>query len=171
MVDRAYNVPPKIITAQKYIYEPAGLVIHGIAPEEENREYAAYAFTINSKLIKFRTAKITPKKIGQFVAFYKRDASGLIIPCDLSDHFDLLVVSVNKAERLGQFVFPKSVLYEHGVISNNHIGGKRAMRVYPPWDMTKNLQAQKTQSWQLRYFCEVKPNEPLDIERVRQLYT
>lgn len=55
----------------------------------------------------------------------------------------------------GQFVFPKSVLHEKSLVSKEGHGGKQAMRVYPPWDVTENKQAQKTQAWQLLYFFEI----------------
>ena len=49
-------------------------------------------------------------------------------------------------------------------------GGKRAIRVYPPWDNELNKQAQKTQAWQLNYFLEIPINNPIDYDRVHKLY-
>lgn len=40
--------------------------------EGDNAEYGAYQFTLKEWRIKFRVAKITPIKIGQFVTLYKR---------------------------------------------------------------------------------------------------
>ncbi len=105
----------------------------------------------------FRSAKITPTKNGQFVTFWKRSAEGPIAPYDVRDQFDLLVVNVNHALQAGQFVFPKQVLLDQGVLSSSTQAGKRALRVYPPWDIPESKQAEKTQKWQLIYFFESKP--------------
>ncbi|RYE38879.1 MAG: MepB domain containing protein, partial [Sphingobacteriales bacterium] len=40
----------------------------------------------------------------------------------------------------------------HDILSGNGKNGKRGFRVYPPWDLTENSQARKTQQWQLEYF-------------------
>ncbi|WP_213105748.1 MepB family protein [Candidatus Protochlamydia amoebophila] len=52
------------------------------------------------------------------------------MPYDFNDSFDSLVVSVRAENHLGQFVFPKTVLCEKGVVSCNEKEGKRAIRVY-----------------------------------------
>ncbi len=106
------------------------------------------------KCVISRVAKITPTKNGQFVTFWKRSFEGPIIPYDVSDPFDLLVVSVKNAEQCGRFVFPKDILVKQGVISSGTQEGKRAFRVYPPWDIPESKQAAKTQAWQLSYFFE-----------------
>ncbi|MFQ6421766.1 MULTISPECIES: MepB family protein [unclassified Bacillus (in: firmicutes)] len=49
--------------------------------------------------------------------------------------------------------------------------GKRAIRVYPPWDKTTSRQAQKTQAWQLEYFLEIPVNRPIDCVRAQMLYS
>ncbi|MDP1835020.1 MAG: MepB family protein [Chlamydiales bacterium] len=136
----------------------AGFSVKNIRPELESREYGAADFELDGRLIKFRVAKITPTKIGQFVTFWKRIGKGPIAPYDLADSFDFLIVSVKDGERFGQFVFPKSVLAERGIISRSGVGGKRAMRVYPSWDKADNPQAKKTQVWQLLYFYEGELN-------------
>jgi len=141
-----------------------------VVPEKESQEYGACEFTMNNRRIKFRAAKITPKKTGQFVTFWKRIESGLIAPYDILDPFDLLVVSVRKETHFGQFVFPKSVLYQKGYISKEQQGGKRAMRVYPPWDITEIKQAQKTQSWQTAYFFEIYPNKCPNRTKIQKLF-
>lgn len=108
---------------------------------------------MQNKNIIYRIAKITPKKIGQFVLLYKRIGMSLIMPYDLSDQVDLFIVSVHSADNHGQFIFPKEVLFQKGFVSKDGTGGKRAMRVYPPWDVAASPQAKKTQAWQLQYFC------------------
>ncbi len=164
----AFDIHPDLIEIQKLVYEPAGLVFKNLVKDTESQDYAACTFALDKKIIKFRVAKITPTKIGQFVTFYKRSSSGPIEPYDLSDQFDLLVVSVRDGEKFGQFVFPKNVLYEKDILSKDGVGGKRAMRVYPPWDIVDNLQAKKTQAWQLKYFFEVSTNGT-NIGRIKTL--
>ncbi len=67
----------------------------------------------------------------------------------------VLLTSVRNGDLFGQFVFPKLVLRDRGLLSKNGQGGKLAIRVYPPWDNTVNMQAQKTQKWQLEYFLAI----------------
>ena len=69
---------------------------------------------------------------------------------------------------MGQFVIPKSVLIEKGIISTSKKEGKRGFRVYPIWDKTINKQAVLTQQWQLNYFFEI--NDDLDLSFVKKLY-
>ncbi len=150
-------------------YKPSGLVLKNFKTEDESVDYGASEFTINSRFVKFRVGKITPKKVGQFVTFWKRIGKGPILPYDLSDSFDFLVVSVHAEKHFGQFVFPKAVLCEKGVLSCNGKGGKRAIRVYPPWDDTDNSQARKTKDWQLRYFINFSEDN-FDCARMRHLF-
>lgn len=104
-----------------------------------------------SKIIQF-TSKITPKKIGQFVSIWKRDNNGITVPHDDSDDFDFMIIHSKNDIHEGYFIFPKNILIEQNVISKNRKGGKRGLRVYPPWDATQNRQAIKTQTWQLKYW-------------------
>ncbi|WCM59207.1 MepB family protein [Paenibacillus polymyxa] len=61
-------------------------------------------------------------------------------------------------------------LIKHKILSSKGEGGKRAIRIYPPWDTPTSLQAQKTQTWQLKYFLNIPVNEPIDISRTNVLY-
>lgn len=158
------NIHPDLLYASKMLYEPNNIHLSQVVPEQESIEYAACRFTINSYTILFRVAKITPKKIGQFVTFWKRDSSGVIAPFDVTDQLDFLVVSVRNDNQLGQFIFPKTVLCTYGIVSRNGVGGKRALRVYPPWEKPTAQQARKSQQWQCNYFFEIKPNDPANDE-------
>jgi hypothetical protein len=60
-------------------------------------------------------------------------------------------------------------LVEKGIISDKR-EGKRAIRVYPPWDFTESKQAQKIQKWQLNYFLQIPIDGNLDINRIKLLY-
>jgi len=118
--------------------------------EDESQEYSACHFRVNERQVDYRAAKITQKKNGQFVTFWKRlNAIGKIMPFD---DFDLLVVAVREQERVCHFIFPKTLFSEKGIISLDGVGGKRGFRVYPKWDKSVNRQAQITQKWQLECF-------------------
>jgi len=170
MKSQQSGVHADFFAVQKAVYEPRGWVCKNIEKEAESAEYGACAFEINGYRILFRVAKITPTKIGQFVTLWKRVGKGPIMPYDMADPIDLFVISVRNKDRFGQFVFPKAVLLEKGIVSENGNGGKRAIRVYPAWDVTDNPQAKRTQAWQLNYFFEINPDQPIDSTVVRRLY-
>ncbi|WP_260683993.1 MepB family protein [Rhodococcus sp. KBS0724] len=100
----------------------------------------------------YRRAKTTPTKLGQFVTLWQRSDAGPIRPFDVSDGVELFVVEVYNEEQLGHFIFPVDALVRRGVVSTDFAGGKRAIRVYPPWVTPTSAQALKTQSWQLEFF-------------------
>jgi hypothetical protein len=157
-------------TAQQTVYEPSGFTCSNVVKEAESEEYGACEFEMNDLRIKFRVAKITPTKIGQFVTLWKRIGNGPIMPHDLNDAVDFFVVSVRHVNHLGQFVFPKTILHRQGIVSRDGKGGKRAIRVYPPWDITQSPQAKKTQRWQLKYFLEIQFDKDIDITNVKKLF-
>lgn len=153
------------------IFEVCGFKYSQPKPEAESSEYQAYNFKVNNKTVQYRHAKITPTKVGQFVTIWKREGKKAIQPYDISDNIDLFVVTVKTKNHLGQFVFPKAVLLKQGVFSVNSKGGKRAIRVYPPWDKTESKQAQKNQNWQLEFFAEIPKNKLIDIQKFKSLYS
>lgn len=150
------------------IYDKFGLEISNFRKEAESKEYDACRFELNGLKVIYRNAKITPKKVGQFVTFWKRNGKEPIEPLSENDRVDYFVVNVRRDNDFGQFVFPKSVLIENGIISTNKKEGKRAFRVYPNWDVPKNKQAEKSQKWQLKYFYEI--GEKAAFKKVRELY-
>jgi len=79
-------------------------------------------------------------------------------------------ISTRSGSHFGQFVFPKHVLLQRDIVSDQGKGGKRAIRVYPPWDKPTSKQALKTQQWQLEHFLEVPDAEPVNCEHVQILY-
>jgi hypothetical protein len=133
------------------VYDKIELEISDFKIERESEEYDACQFKLNGRNIISRKAKITPKKVGQFVTFWKRNENGLIEPFNETDQIDFYAVIVRTENEFGQFVFPKSVLIIKGIISTERKEGKRAFRVYPNWDIVKNKQAERTQKWQLDY--------------------
>ncbi len=155
------------ILAKELLYEPCGFNCTEPILELESAEYGACDFKLNDFNIKFRVAKITPTKTGQFVTLWKRNKQGIIEPFRLDDEIDFFIISTRKDNHFGQFIFPKAVLYEKGVISDERKEGKRAIRVYPPWDDANSKQAQKTQQWQLKYFLEIPEDGAVDLLRAK----
>lgn len=150
-----FGMFPALLDLQRTFFIPRGLSVRNYTSDAESAEYSACRFDLNAAHVYFRCAKITPTKIGQFVTFWKRDSEGITTPYDFDDSFDTLIVYVKTEKYRGVFIFPKSVLFEYGVISKDGKGGKRAIRVYPVWDKAENVQAKKTQAWQLKYFTEI----------------
>ncbi|MET3128171.1 hypothetical protein ABID42_003290 [Arcicella rosea] len=153
--------------AKKLLYEPCGFKCSEPVSELESAEYGACDFKLDDLNIKYRIAKITPTKTGQFVTLWKRNKQGIIEPFRLDDEIDFFIISTRKGNHFGQFIFPKAVLYEKGVISDERKEGKRAIRVYPPWDDANSKQAQKTQQWQLMYFLEIPEDGAVDLPRAK----
>lgn len=165
------ELPHDLLLAVRGLYLQAGVV----APctpqrEHESGEYGACRFELEGLAVVFRMAKTTPTKIGQFVTLWKRPAPGEeITPLDSRDGIDLVVVSVADATHCGQFVFNRDALLKYGVMSLNGLGGKRAIRVYPPWTQPIAKDAIKTQQWQLLYFVALAPQDAAATARLRQL--
>ena len=118
----------------------------------ESKEYKACSYEINGIKIIERTAKITPKKIGQFVTCWKRNVNGITEPFKDSDDFDFFIIKVFDKNSVGYFKFPKTALIKNGIISTEKKDGKRGFRVYPIWSKPTSKQAIKAQNWQLEYF-------------------
>lgn len=137
--------------------------------EAESAEYGAATFTINGHIVKYRAAKITPTKTGQFVTLWKRNGKGPIEPFDISDNISLFIISTASDNKLGHFVFPKTLMLEKKIITGTDSAGKRAIRVYP-WDVPVNKQAEKTQQWQLPYFLAIPAHNTIDFTRAEMLY-
>lgn len=151
------------------IYKKCGFEISDFKQEEESKECNACNYQLNGFSIIRRDAKITPKKIGQFVTFWKRIENGPIAPFSIEDKIDFFVVNVSSNSLKGQFIFPIAVLVQKGVLSSKNKEGKRAFRVYPSWDITTNNQAKRTQKWQLDYFIEF--NDTTKSAEVLKLYS
>ena len=157
-----------LIKVNDSVYTNCGFQISEIKNELEGTEYDACQFELNGLKIICRSAKITPKKTGQFVTFWKRNKQGITEPYQDTDQIDFYVINVKSENKFGQFVFPKSELINKGIITTNTKDGKRGFRVYPIWDKASNKQAQKTQLWQLNYFFEI--GVKTDFKRVNELY-
>ena len=163
-------LPPDLLITKELVFDPLGFESTPAVMEAESVEYGACSFKLNGMAIRFRTAKITPTKTGQFVTLWKRNGTGTIEPYQSTDEIDLFLVSTRKEHHFGQFVFPKSALIRYGILSNNGKEGKRAIRIYPPWDETTSRQAMKTQEWQLEYFLKIPEKEAVDETLARRIY-
>lgn len=160
-----------LFETEEQVYIPCGFELKKQIQEKESAAYSAFTFEINTLKIVFRVAKTTPTKIGQFVTLWKRIGKGPIQPYDDTDAIDFVVINTKTTTHFGQFVFPKAVLMEHGIFTSSLKEGKRALRVYPPWDLPTSPQALKTQQWQSFYFLKIPLDKPIDIERAKLLYT
>lgn len=159
-----------LLSLQNLVFDKYGFEYTTPIMEEESKEYGAYLFELNSLAVRFRVSKITPTKVGQFVTLWKRTGNGPIEPYDVTDKLDIVIISARTLTHFGHFIFPKTVLCKQGVFTANGKEGKRAMRVYPPWDMTTNKQAQKTQNWQLNYFIDLSNIDVIDSTLLMRLY-
>jgi hypothetical protein len=164
------KLPNDLLLAKKLVYNPLGFDCPNLIKEAESAEYEAFRFTINDKFIVYRNAKITPTKIGQFVTLWKRNDDGITEPLNALDDVDFVIINTRKDARFGQFIFSKSALQTHGILTDKDKEGKRGFRVYPPWDIAKNKQAKKTQAWQLNHFLEFSEDGNIDLIRAKALY-
>ncbi len=154
---------------EKTVFKPCEIELTNVKTEIESQEYFAHNFELGGQKVKFRTAKITPTKTGQFVTIWKRNEKGVTQPFDISDNFDFYIIATRKETSFGLFIFPKTVLYENQILSDKTKEGKRGIRVYPTWDLTTSKQAQKTQYWQTKYFLEISQNQQIDLEKVKKI--
>ncbi len=140
--------------------------------EPESAGYSAFALAIDGRSTRFRVAKTTPTKAGQFATLWQRSDAGPTRPFDVSDGVELFLVSVAGSGQCGLFVFPLDELVRRSVVSTGMAGGKRAMRVYPPWVEPASKQAAATQTWQCRWFLPLDGDgsSAVDAVRVRELF-
>ena len=163
------NLQHHLHTAKTLVYDKCGFDFGGLVADDESQEYGACTFRLNGLKIKFRISKITPTKTGQFVTIWKRNKEGVTQPFDLADEIDFLIISSQHGADLGQFIFPKSVLLDKGIITGNDKEGKRGIRVYPSWDIVTNKQAEKTQLWQIKYFLIINNSDRTNLNLPKQL--
>ncbi|WP_267242704.1 MepB family protein [Streptomyces sp. PR69] len=159
-----------LLAAKALVYDPSGFACSLPVPEPESAEYAACAFTLDGRSVRFRVAKTTPTKAGQFVTVWQRSEEGPIRPFDAVDGVDLFVISSRDDGGFGQFVFPREVLCQRNIVSRDGTGGKRGFRVYPPWVATASRQARSTQAWQVDYFFSLGQDGAADLTRAHDLY-
>lgn len=140
---------------ENVLLKKSQLKITNLVEDLECGDYLGYNFNIKDFIIKFRKAKITPKKVGLFVSLWKRNHQGETSPFHEQDSFDLYLIFVEEDLNVGCFVFTKDALIANGILSTSEKEGKRGFRLYPSWCITENKQAKKTQIWQLHYFIDL----------------
>jgi hypothetical protein len=160
-----------LLIAKSEVYDKCDFALSGFHLEEESQEYGACVFYLNKMKIIFRMAKTTPTKTGQFVTIWKRNKQGITEPFDTMDEFDFIIISSRLGKQFGQFIFPKIILLDKGIISGNGKDGKRGIRVYPPLDKTTNKQAEKTQSWQTKFFLPILQENSTNLDLAKQLFS
>ena len=157
---------------KKIFYEPTHLTVKDVREEAQNSDYGAGIFQINSKSVRFRVAKITPTKIGQFVAFWEKDKNNKNQAFSYEQATDLLVINTfTENDNFGQFVFPKEVLVKQNILKTATTKGKMAIRVYSSWEKPTSKQAIETQKWQLEYFVGMNSTGSLPIQELLKLYS
>ena len=114
------KISNKVMDAQNVLYRLCGFKVNDLMPENESEEYCAHFYSIKNKNIRFRIAKKTPTKTGQFVTLWKRMPNGIIGPYDKSDSVDLFVINLAHKNKIGQFIFPKSILIEKNIFSKSN---------------------------------------------------
>ncbi len=154
---------------KQLLYDKCNIVLTDLEWNKESVEYGACTFKLNGHNVEYRESKITPAKAGQFVTVWKRNKCGKTTPFDIVDDIDFIIITSGNSEQFGQFIFPKSLLVDRGIIARLGSEGKRGIRVYPPWETVTSKQAFKTQSWQTEYFINLKPDIDADFEWVRKL--
>ncbi len=164
------KIPADLVIAKKNVFDKCGFDCTHPTAENESIEYDACTFRIDGMAVKYRRAKTTPIKTGQFVTIWKRNGAGTIEPFDIFDDIDLVIISTRDRGHFGQFVFPRSVLIDKGIMSKTNKNGKMAIRVYPPWDIAVSRQAKKTQQWQSDFFLEIPSETSTDLVRAKELF-
>ena len=152
------ELPPELGSLMELLHAEGLAVTQAPQREAESAEYGACRLGLAGRVVLFRVAKTTPTKIGQFVTLWKRPRPGAeIAPLDSDDGVDFVVVAVTDGVRSGLFVFNQAALLAHGVMSRGGQGGKRALRVYPPWSTPVAKDAIKAAQWQMPFFVVPAP--------------
>ena len=128
------------------------LQITNIERDSSYVDYIGHDFKIGSVSVKFRKAKLTPKKNGLFVTLWKRNSAGITTPFNVEDFVDFCIIFAEEAGQQGFYLFPKATLAKHKILTHNGNEGKRGFRVYPSWCVVQSKQAEQTQRWQNAYF-------------------
>src|SRR5690554_7464768 len=86
----------------QFLEEVLGKPIMNMEQDQECAAYCGYNFWFDSYQIKYRKAKVTPKKTGCFVALWRRNTKGKTVPFQASDNFDFYLIEVEENENKGR---------------------------------------------------------------------
>lgn len=164
------DIYPDLKLVKELVYDKCGFQLTNLKLNLESLAYGACSFELDGKKIEHRTAKITLTKTGQFVTIWKRNINGITEPFDILDEIDFIVITAKSGDNFGQFIFPKSVLVDKGIMAQNGKAGKRGIRVYPTWDALINKQAEKTQIWQTKYFITIGSDNSAELDRAKKIF-
>lgn len=152
------------------VFGKLGLNLTDIESDKECEAYSGVNFRLNDRRVKFRKAKITPKKTGLFVTLWKRNLTGETEPFSTSEPIDFYIIAAEKDQNPGFFLFPKAVLAEKRILTENGKEGKRGFRIYTVWDFLESKQAEKTRKWQNDFFVDLTSNEKVGIETFKKIF-
>lgn len=144
----------ELVKIENILFNTALLKISNGIEDREAKDYFGCDFETEGLKFKFRKSKITPKKNGQFVTFWKRNLKNETEPFNETDVFDFYMILCEEHENYGFFIFPKAELIKKQLLSTKLKEGKRGFRVYPTWTITESNQATKTKVWQNAYFFD-----------------
>lgn len=151
------------------LFKVTNHTINNVLKELECEDYQGYNFQLGSLKIKYRKAKITPKKVGLFVTLWKRNEHNETIPFHIDDQFDFYLIVCEQDHQFGFFLFPKQLLSDKKIVSSHFYEGKRGFRIYPDWCETENKQATKTKDWQKDYFINFSNQEANNLKHFHAL--
>lgn len=166
------NTLELVKNTQSKRYSDCGLTVENFLPEAESADYYAHTFTIKNRKGLFRIAKKTPTKEGWFVTIWQRNSdNNIITPYHETAGIDFLIIAVVDRNNVGEFIFPKTILLNKHIFSSMNKEGKRAFRVYTPWDSPPNAQAAQTQKWQSQFFVDLSMSCKDSLHKISKLYT
>lgn len=151
------------------VFKPLSLNLTNVTQDLECEAYFGFNFKVDDVKIKFRKSKLTPKKTGQFVTYWKRDPDGKTVPFDVSDDFNFYITAIVENNNSGFFIFPKAVLEKENLILGEVKVGKRGFRLYADWHLTDSTQAEKTKLWQSQYFINYSDRKNTILEKFAKL--
>lgn len=155
---------------KEIVFDKCNFVLTNYIHNKESQSHGACSFLLNGHFIQYRISKLTPIKIGQFVTVWKRNQDGLVVPFEISDDIDFIIIASISDANFGLFIFPKSVLVNKGIITSNRYKGKCGIRVYPPWDLTSSKQALRSQAWQIEHFFPINRADTADFILIKKVF-
>lgn len=145
-----------------------GISLRNFQEESQNIEYEGCTFSLKNRTFRNRLAKKTPKKQGYFVVFWEKDAQNQNQAYSVAESLDITIVTIIDQEKRGQFLFPRAILQQKGILRSESQKGKMGIRVYPTWELELNKNAQQTQKWQVPYFIDLTEKD--SEEKILDLY-